>query len=143
MVVFFHIQRKYKLFEFNHAGASPSVAFVYLSVALTTGKYNDLPWAPIFAMPFLLTPDLVFTIFTIRASNDKKRIPRTNQRSIGGFPFVKKPSPEGGALVFYATKERGAKEIWSLPSQRLSRNGEEFLLCLFVFLSVGSRIRTL
>ncbi|MFC2771987.1 MAG: hypothetical protein ACFN4F_07830, partial [Porphyromonas endodontalis] len=69
------IQRKYKLFEFNHAGASPSVAFVYLSVALTTGKYNDLPWAPIFAMPFLLIPDLVFTIFTIRALDNKKENP--------------------------------------------------------------------
>ena len=40
MVVFFHIQRKYKLFEFNHPGASPRVVFVYLSVALTTGKYT-------------------------------------------------------------------------------------------------------
>ena len=38
MVVFFHIQRKYKLFEFNHPGASPRVVFVYLSVALTTGE---------------------------------------------------------------------------------------------------------
>ncbi|MFC2771259.1 MAG: hypothetical protein ACFN4F_04075, partial [Porphyromonas endodontalis] len=34
--------RKYKLFEFNHPGASPRVDFVYLSVALTTGKYK--PW---------------------------------------------------------------------------------------------------
>ncbi|MFC2771984.1 MAG: hypothetical protein ACFN4F_07815, partial [Porphyromonas endodontalis] len=40
MVVFFHIQRKYKLFEFNHPGASPRVVFVFLSVALTTGKYR-------------------------------------------------------------------------------------------------------
>ena len=38
MVVFFYIQRKYKLFEFNHPGASPRVVFVYLSVALTTGE---------------------------------------------------------------------------------------------------------
>ena len=43
MVVFFHIQRKYKLFEFNHPGASPRVVFVYLSVALTTGKYKGSP----------------------------------------------------------------------------------------------------
>ncbi|SUB67653.1 Uncharacterised protein [Porphyromonas endodontalis] len=40
VVVFFHIQRKYKLFESNHPGASPGVVFVYLSVALTTGKYK-------------------------------------------------------------------------------------------------------
>ena len=43
MVVFFHIQRKYKLFEFNHPGASPGVVFVYLSVALTIGKYTIIP----------------------------------------------------------------------------------------------------
>ena len=41
MVVFFHIQRKYKLFEFPPLGLAPGGG-VYLSVALTTGKYKIL-----------------------------------------------------------------------------------------------------
>lgn len=90
-----------------------------------------------------LIPDLVLPSLRYEHRTTKRESLELTSVASEDSPLSKNLLPRGGALVFYATKERGAKEIWSLPSQRLSRNGEEFLLCLFVFLSVGCRIRTL
>lgn len=79
------------------------------------------------AVPINTRPS-IYHLYDTSIGQQKRESPELTSVASEDSPLSKTLLSRGGTLVFYATKERGAKKIWSLPSQRLSRNGEEFLL---------------